>query len=162
MHCRDRRGTHPVRTFSSNAGPEEGRIEMSQQEEHLRKLQELFEEAPVTRFVGQELKACADGAAQVSLPFREELVQGEGVVHGGIISLIADTAGYFAAASLGHSLLATAQISVNLIAPVREEDLVASGEVIGPGKRLVVCELRVHSGSGSLVAAGQGTYTVLG
>lgn len=97
------------------------------------------------------------------LPFRDEFVQGKGVIHGGIIGLIADTAGYFAAASVSRSLLATAQFGINILAPARDVTLVATGRVLSSGRRLVVCELRVRTeDGGSLVAAGQGTYAILG
>lgn len=129
--------------------------------EHLRGLRELFERAPVTGFLGQRLRACGEGAAEVHLPFREEFVQGKGVIHGGIITLIADTAGYFAAASLGDELVATAQIDMSLLAPARKTDLTASAVVLGSGKRLIVCRLEVVSAADTLVAAGQATYAVL-
>jgi len=131
-------------------------------EEHLQNLHRVFSEAEVTRFIGQELRVCRDGTAEVALPFREELLQGLGVVHGGFVTFVADTAGWFAVASLGHSRLATAQLNVNFLAPVRSENLLASARVLSAGKRLAVCELRVSSGSGALVAAGQATYVILG
>lgn len=125
-------------------------------------LRSLFEEAPISRITGQRLLACGHGAAEVLLPFCSDFSQGKGVVHGGIVTLIADTAGYFAAASLGYSHLATAQLSVNLLAPARAEDLVAMGRVLSAGKRLVVCELQVIAGASSAcIAAGLGTYARL-
>jgi len=130
-------------------------------EDHLQELHRLFAEAPVTRFVGQELRVCRDGTAEVALPFREELLQGLGVVHGGFVTFVADTAGWFAVASLGHARLATAQLGLNFTAPVRSEELLATARVLSAGKRLAVCELRVTTRSGTLVGAGQATYAIL-
>ncbi len=46
-------------------------------------------------------------------------MQGQGVVHGGILATIGDTAGFFAAASVAGTKLTSVEFKVNLMAAAR-------------------------------------------
>jgi uncharacterized protein (TIGR00369 family) len=128
---------------------------------HLQRLRERFEGAPVSRYLGHRLAGLGEGRAEVHLPFREEFEQSAGVVHGGLIATVADTAGYFAAASrLEEGEVTTAEFKVNLLAPARRASLVGRAEVLSQGRSLIVCGMTVHTEDGLLVAVGQGTYAV--
>jgi uncharacterized protein (TIGR00369 family) len=126
---------------------------------------EVWEErakiAKVSRFIGQKLEVIEAGVCKITLPFRDDFEQLFGVVHGGFITLIADTAGYFAAATLaGEIPLATAEIKINFVAPVYRDDLYAIGRVVKRGRQLIVCEMKVHvSRDDKLVAIGIATYS---
>jgi uncharacterized protein (TIGR00369 family) len=126
---------------------------------------EVWEEraklAKISRFVGQKLEVLEEGVCKISLPFRDDFEQTFGVVHGGFITLIADTAGYFAAATkVGIMPLATAEIKMNFISPVYREDLYAIGKVVKAGRQIIVCELKVYAAkSEKLVAIGLASYS---
>jgi uncharacterized protein (TIGR00369 family) len=126
---------------------------------------EVWEErakiAKISRFIGQKLEVVQAGVCKIILPFRDDFEQLFGVVHGGFITLIADTAGYFAAATLaGEIPLATAEIKINFITPVYRDDLYAIGRVVKKGRQLIVCELKVHAArDDKLVALGIATYS---
>jgi uncharacterized protein (TIGR00369 family) len=126
---------------------------------------EVWEErakiAKISRFIGQRLEVLEEGVCKIILPFRDDFEQLFGVVHGGFITLIADTAGYFAAATLaGEIPLATAEIKINFVAPVYRDDLYAIGKVVKKGRQLIVCELKVYtSRDDNLVALGIATYS---
>ena len=126
---------------------------------------EVWEErakiAKVSRFIGQRLEVVEAGVCKIILPFRDDFEQLFGVVHGGFITLIADTAGYFAAATLaGEIPLATAEIKINFVAPVYRSDLYAIGRVVKKGRQLIVCELKVHAAKNDrLIALGIATYS---
>jgi uncharacterized protein (TIGR00369 family) len=125
---------------------------------------ELWEErakiAKVSRFLGQRLEVLEEGVCKILLPFRDEFEQTFGVVHGGFITLIADTAGYFAAATMvGEQPLATAEIKMNFISPVVRKDMYAIGKVLKTGRHVLVCEMKVYtSPADKLVAAGIASY----
>jgi uncharacterized protein (TIGR00369 family) len=126
---------------------------------------EVWEErakiARISRFIGQKLQVLEEGVCKISLPFREQFEQIYGVVHGGLITLIADTAGYFAASTIvGEVPLATAEIKMNFISPVYRKDLYAIGKVVKAGKQLIVCDLRVYTSEGDkLIALGLASYS---
>src|SRR2546429_7731742 len=69
--------------------------------------------------IGASLATVAPGAVEIALPFREDLTQQKGFVHGGIIGLIADPARGYAAYSLmpADCSPVTVQYKMNLLAP---------------------------------------------
>ena len=126
---------------------------------------EVWEEraklARISRFIGQKLEVMEEGVCKITLPFRDDFEQIFGVIHGGFITTIADTAGYFAAATrVGEIPLATAEIKMNFISPVYRKEIYAIGRVIKSGKQLIVCELKVYTAQDDkLVALGIATYS---
>ena len=115
----------------------------------------------ISRFIGHKLEVLEEGVCKITLPFREEFEQLFGVVHGGFISLIADAAGYFAAATkAGEIPLATSEIKINFISPVYRKNLYAIGKVLKSGKILTVCEMKIYTeDTDKLVAVGLASYS---
>lgn len=128
---------------------------------HLQNLRKLFEEAPIREHDGLEWVSCGDGVAQMRLPFKPSLTQGLGVIHGGMVGLIADTAGWFAAASVyPQGLVTTAEYKISLLAAAKG-DLLATGRVVRQGRNLITCQLEVVDAENKLVAIGIGTYACI-
>jgi uncharacterized protein (TIGR00369 family) len=112
--------------------------------------------------IGARLTAVGPGETEVSLPFRDDLTQQKGFVHGGIIGMIADSACGYAAFSLmpaGCSLV-TVEYKINILAPARGS-LVARGQVVKPGRTLSVTRAEVYAEDGSHVASMQQTLMML-
>ena len=127
---------------------------------HLEKLKQLFEAAPINRYLGMTLGYCENGVARVRLRFRAEFEEGHGVIHGGLIGLLADTAGNFAVGSVSPgSRVKTVEFKLNLLAGV-QGDLLAIGEVVRKGRTLATCRLEVVEGNDRVVAIGLATYTL--
>jgi uncharacterized protein (TIGR00369 family) len=112
--------------------------------------------------IGAALGAVAPGRVEVTLPWREDLTQQKGYIHGGIIGMIADSACGYAAYSLmpADSSLVTVEYKINILAPARGA-LVARGEVIRPGRTLTVTRGEVYSRDGKHVATMQQTLMML-
>jgi uncharacterized protein (TIGR00369 family) len=112
-----------------------------------------------SRLLGAELVRFDPGVAEVRIPFREELRQQFGFVHGGVIAYAIDNAVTFAAGTrLGPNLL-TSGITVTFLRPARG-DLTAVATVVGTTRRQAVvrCEVFAETDNGpTLVASGQGT-----
>ncbi|HWA37628.1 MAG TPA: PaaI family thioesterase [Burkholderiales bacterium] len=113
-------------------------------------------------FIGASLARVAPGRVEVDLPYREELTQQKGYVHGGIIGMIADSACGYAAYSLmpASASLVTVEYKINILAPGRGA-LVARGEVVKPGRTLTVARAEVYSADGRHVASMQQTLMML-
>ena len=127
---------------------------------HLKKLKQRFEAAPISRYLGMTLGYCENGVARVRLPFRAEFEDGHGVIHGGLIGLLADTAGNFAVGSVSPvSTVKTVEFKLNLLARV-QGDLLAIGELVRKGRTLAACRLEVVESSGRVVAIGLATYAL--
>jgi uncharacterized protein (TIGR00369 family) len=112
--------------------------------------------------IGASLGNVAPGRAEVSLPFRDDLTQQKGYVHGGILGMIADSACGYAAYSLmpATASLVTVEYKINILAPGRGA-LVARGEVVKPGRTLTVARAEVYSADGKHVASMQQTLMML-
>lgn len=134
--------------------------EPNERSAHLDKLKQLFESAPISRYLGMTLGYCENGVARVRLPFRKDFEEGHGVIHGGLIGLLADTAGNFAVGSVSPgSTVKTVEFKLSLLAGV-QGDLLAIGEVVRKGRTLATCRLEVVEGNDRVVAIGLATYAL--
>jgi uncharacterized protein (TIGR00369 family) len=112
--------------------------------------------------IGARLTAVEPGATEISLPYRDDLTQQKGFVHGGIIGMIADTACGYAAFSLmpADCSLVTVEYKINILAPARGS-LVARGEVVKAGRSLTVARAEVYAEGGKHIASMQQTLMML-
>jgi uncharacterized protein (TIGR00369 family) len=102
------------------------------------------------------------GRARFALTVREDHLNPNGVVHGGIVYSLADTAmgaALFSGLEPGQSCT-TLEIKINYLAPVTSGELVAEASVIARTKRTGVLEARVHGDGGALVAVATGTFYI--
>jgi uncharacterized protein (TIGR00369 family) len=123
---------------------------------------ESFGRQKAMALIGARLSAVEPGATEITLPYREDLTQQKGFVHGGIIGMIADTACGYAAFSLmpaGCSLV-TVEYKINILAPARGS-LVARGEVVKAGRSLTVARAEVYAEDGKHIASMQQTLMML-
>ena len=113
------------------------------------KLRESFARQSFMRLIGAELSALAPGRVTIALPFRADLCQQRGFLHGGVTTAIADSAAGYAAFSLmpkGSAPL-TVELKINLLAPAVGERFVAAARVIRPGRTLTVVDADVTAES---------------
>lgn len=96
-------------------------------------------------FLGVEIGALMPGHCQLRLAHRPELAQQHGYFHGGIVGMMADTAGGYAAYTLmaAQASILTAEYKINLLAPADGELLVAEGRVVKPGRTLSISTAEV-------------------
>ena len=112
--------------------------------------------------IGASLRRVEAGEVEIALPYRDDLTQQKGFIHGGILGMIADTACGYAAFSLmpaGGSLV-TVEYKMNILTPARRS-LVAQGRVIRPGRTLTVARAEVYADDGAHGATMQQTLMAL-
>jgi len=117
------------------------------------RIRESYARQKAMALIGARLTLVAPGRVEIELPFRDDLTQQKGFVHGGILGMIADTACGYAAFSLmpaGCSLV-TVEYKINILSPARGS-LVARGEVVKPGRTLTIARAEVYADDGSHVA----------
>jgi len=114
-----------------------------------------FARQKVMSLIGAELTRVVPGRVAIELAFRDDLTQQHGFFHAGIVGTIADSAGGYAAYTLmpAEASVLSVEYKMNLLAPADGERLVASGQVLRPGRTLTVCDLEV-------VVVKDGTRTV--
>lgn len=123
---------------------------------------ESFARQKAMGLIGAALTVVEPGYVEVRLPFRDDLTQQKGYVHGGILGMIADTACGYSAFSLmpaGCSLV-TVEYKINILSPARGS-LVAKGQVIKPGRTLTIARAEVYAEDGKHVASMQQTLMML-
>ena len=117
------------------------------------RIRESFGRQKAMALIGASLARVEAGEVEIALPWRDDLTQQKGFVHGGVIGMIADTACGYSAFSLmpaGGSLV-TVEYKMNILKPGRGA-LVARGKVIRPGRTLTVARAEVYADDGSHVA----------
>jgi len=126
------------------------------------RVRESFGRQKAMALIGAALTTVKPGHVEVALPYRDDLTQQKGFIHGGIIGMIADTACGYAAFSLmpADSSLVTVEYKINILAPARGS-LVARGEVIRPGRTLTVTRGEVYAEDGKHIASMQQTLMML-
>lgn len=126
---------------------------------HIRK---FFSDVPINRYLGFELISTSSEGAIVSLQPLPEHTQETGIVHGGILSALADTAAvYSLIPDLGDDRTITSvEFKVNFLRPAESggEELVARSTVVRRGRNVGVCEVEVTQGR---VALAKGLFTYL-
>ena len=115
--------------------------------------------------VGFRLDELREDYARIRLPFRSELLQPAGVVHGGVIATLVDSV-FVPAIGAGYPerrRYSTVDLAVQYLGAVTSEDLLAEGWVVKRGRSIVFCAAEVRaSPSGELVATGTATCKVQG
>lgn len=112
--------------------------------------------------VGLKVEEIKADYARMRLPFRPELEQPAGVVHGGAIATLIDTVVVPAVGGAYDVPVAmlTLSITVNFVGAVIGEDTVAEGWVERRGRATVFCRVEARTAGRGLVATASLVYTV--
>jgi uncharacterized protein (TIGR00369 family) len=114
-------------------------------------------------WLGLKLVEAGEGTAVVDMATTEDMANHSGVVHGGMISTLADSAMGRSLRTLSPGVVRAMSfdLKLNFINAAKVgEKLRATGHVIHAGRRTVVTECRVEGGDGRLVATASATFAV--
>lgn len=131
-----------------------------------KRVRESFARQAAMALIGATMTRVEPGRCEIELPVREELTQQHKFVHGGVVGMIADSAGGYSAFTLmppGAGVL-TVEFKINMLAPAKGERLIARGEVLKPGRTLSIVRADVwalEAGRETLIAAIQQTLMVM-
>ena len=106
------------------------------------------------------------GKTEIHVPHWDGIEQQHGFVHGGVVGMIADSAAGYAAMTVvpASASVLTVEYKMNLVAPADGEKLVARGQVVRPGRTLIVTQAEVFAvteGKETLCALMQQTIMVM-
>jgi len=137
----------------------EGKITPAQ----LRRIQKALTTVPFARLIGIELEDIDGGTATLTVNVRKELMQNQGVVHGGAIASLIDTATAFAIISLlpPRERVTTVDLSISYLRPATGGRLKAVAKVVRSGRRLFVVSADVFDKEGTLITTALSTYIKL-
>jgi len=129
-------------------------------EQRQRELMTLFPTAPIARTYGMSLSYPERGRARFDLPYNRGFDHGLGQIHGSVMGMLVDNAGWFTAAVHYDTWIATAEFHTRLLQPAEACDLWSVGRLVRAGRHLAVVDVEVRSGDDELIAAGSGSFSV--
>jgi uncharacterized protein (TIGR00369 family) len=127
------------------------------------RIRDSFDKQGLMTSLGARIESVDAGRVVISAPIRPEASQQHGFAHAGLTFALGDSAaGYSALTTMAEGAeVLTAEMKINLVAPADGARLIATGEVIKPGRRLVVTRATVETeypdGTRKIVAVLQGT-----
>jgi uncharacterized protein (TIGR00369 family) len=130
----------------------------------LKRAQTAFASVPYAKFLGLQLGEIKKGEVSIYLEVRDELKQNQGVVHGGAIASLIDTASAFAVLTQidVDERVTTTDLTIHYLRPVTTGRMTATARIIRGGRRLFVLSVDVLNEANDLVATAVTTYLKLG
>ena len=126
-------------------------------------LDEWIEGSPFESLLGVKIVEAKAGKAILALPFTVKLANGGGVMHGGAMTTLADTAVVMAIKSIvpEGTLFATTKLSIEFLAPVLEGEVTAKASVDGPEGRTLHGECELFGEGGEIFARMKTVFKLL-
>ncbi len=132
--------------------------------EYIRHLKEMVLDASYPRLIGMMLDDIAIDRTTIGLELDPQRhLQPFGIVHGGVLATLIDTATFWAAFMRlpSDAGLVNIDLKLNYLQPALAGRLTAVGRCIRPGRTLSYTEAHVYDASGELLAHGTSTLMSL-
>ena len=132
-------------------------------DEQRQRIADALSKVPFAKLLGIKLDSVEPGLASLSLEIRDDFKQNAGVVHGGVIAALIDSAMAFAIVPLLKSdeTTTTVDLTISYLRPLRSGTAVATARVLRAGGRLIVLTADLVDNDGNLAATALSTYTKL-
>jgi uncharacterized protein (TIGR00369 family) len=130
---------------------------------HLELLKDRIANSPFHQWAGMDLVSVGDGQAEVAMELQPQHFNPQGIVHGGIIAAMADTAIGLALRSMLKTGFThrTAQLNVHFVSKGEGTRIVGRGRSVHLGQRMGYGEAEVVDATGRLLARASATFIVL-
>jgi acyl-CoA thioesterase len=117
----------------------------------------LLENDYFSQWLGLRIDACETGYCKLHFEVNQQMLNGFGVIHGGVIFSAADSAFAFACNSHGTLTLAL-DVSISFTRPARLHDILSvEARELFLGNKTGLYEVRTTNAAGELVALFKGT-----
>jgi uncharacterized protein (TIGR00369 family) len=115
------------------------------------------------KLLSMDIAEVSWGEALLEIELGPQHLQPYGTVHGGVISSLIDSAGFWAVYSMlpQGTEAATVEMKLNYLAPARKGRLLCQGRCIKLGRTLGLAEARVSDDAGELIAHGTVTLMII-
>ena len=126
-------------------------------------LRENANQIPMYKLIGMQVVEARPGYSKFRLPFRQELTQPMGVMHGGAFAAVADSAVAIALWGLVgmDKVFTTIEMKINFIAPVASGEIIAEGTIVHCGRTTAIGDVTIKNEEGRLVGKALATYMIL-
>jgi uncharacterized protein (TIGR00369 family) len=115
-------------------------------------------------WTGMEVVEASAGEVTVAMDVLDRHVNLQGVVHGGMLAILADTACGLSIRSAMEPgrLHVTTDLDIHYLAPARPGRLLGRGKAIKVGRSLAFAEASIEDAGGRLLARAQSRFSVSG
>jgi uncharacterized protein (TIGR00369 family) len=122
--------------------------------EEIERIRSAFENVPFAHLLKLELGEMKRGAATLHMEVRDELRQNNGVVHGGVIASLVDTAAAFALLTLleKDQTTTTVDLTIHYLRPLLRGRATAEAHVRRAGRRILTISVDVLDENQTLTA----------
>lgn len=131
-------------------------------DEELVRLRETFKRVPYTVLLGLEFVRAERGAATFALDVREELTRMGGILHGGAVVSLLDTAAAFAVHTViePDARTVTVDLTVHFLRPASGGRIEAEARVLRRGRRVCILSVEARDGGAEIIATSTMTYYI--
>jgi uncharacterized protein (TIGR00369 family) len=130
---------------------------------YVQAVQRSVREAPYPQLIGMMITALEFDSCCIELDLAERHLQPFGIVHGGVIATLIDTATFWAAFMRlpEDAGLVNVDLKLNYLKAVASGHLRAEGRCLRAGRQISYAEASVFDGAGELIAHGASTLMAL-
>lgn len=125
-----------------------------------KRVERALDAVPFAKLIGIQLEEVVEGRSVLTMAVRDELKQNHGVVHGGAIASLIDSAMAFAIIPLlaEKERTTTVDLTIHYLRPLTEGVAKSTARVVRAGRRVVVVSAEVVDHRERLVATAVSTY----
>jgi len=125
-----------------------------------KRVEGALDTVPYAKLLGIQLEDVVEGRSVLTMRVRADLKQNHGVVHGGAIASLIDSAMAFAIIPLlsDNERTTTVDLTIHYLRPLTEGVAKSSARVVRAGRRVIVVAAEVLDHNEKLVATAVSTY----
>jgi len=129
-------------------------------EEQRRRVEAARAGVPFLKHLGVKVESVGPGTATLLLPVREEIMRNDGIVHGGAIASVIDSAFAFAIIPLlaDNERTVTIDLTIHYLRPLSSGVAKTVARVVRAGRRVVTVSAELFDENGKLAATALSTY----
>jgi len=120
-----------------------------------------FESSPFFSHIGFEIIEFEEGNVLLKLPIRNQLLNANDSLHGGVHATMLDLVLGMAIRSTTKTRCTTISLNINYLSPSTEGVVYATGKIMKQGYLTVVAEGEMKDENGEFLAKGMGTYKLI-
>lgn len=130
--------------------------------EHLARLRETFARIPYVNLLGMEFVRAERGAATFALDVREALTRMGGILHGGAVVSLLDTAAAFAVHTViqPEGRTVTVDLTTHFLHPASQGRIEAHARVLRRGRRVCILSVEARNEADEIIATATMTYFI--
>lgn len=125
-----------------------------------RRVERMREAVPFLKLLGIEVESVGPGTATLLLPVREELTRNDGIIHGGAVASVIDSAFAFAIVPLlaDNERTVTVDITIHYLRPLSGGTSKTVARVVRAGRRVITVSAELFDENDKLAATALSTY----